>query len=111
MIPTVRGVIRASIWAGSIVKVTGSTSQKTTRPPAWVIIAEVEIHEWAVVITSSPGFTPSALMAIMMASVPLAHDTQWRALAAFAHERSNASTWLPPTYAESAMTLLMAASI
>src|SRR5262245_7334893 len=111
MMPTVRDVIRASICAGLMVKVTGSTSQNTTRPPAWVIIAEVEIQEWAVVMTSSPGFTPSALTAIMIASVPLAHDTQKRASAALAHARSNASTWLPSMYAESAITLLMAASI
>ena len=31
--------------------------------PAWVIIAEVLIHECAVVITSSPGLTFSAAMA------------------------------------------------
>src|SRR6185436_10910961 len=87
MMPTVRDVIFASTLAGSMVKVTGSTSTNTTRPPAWVIIAEVEIHECAVVITSSPGFTPSALTAIMMASVPLAQDTQKRASAALAHAR------------------------
>ncbi len=64
MIPTVREVIFVSIKAGLMVNVSLSVSQKTTRPPAWVMVSEVEIHEWAVVMTSSPGFTPKARMAI-----------------------------------------------
>ena len=60
MMPTVRGVIAASIAAGSMVKVAPSVSQNTGVAPAWVIIADVEIQECAVVITSSPGFTFSA---------------------------------------------------
>ena len=55
MMPTVRGVIAASIAAGSIVKVVPSVSANTTVAPAWVIIADVLIHECAVVMTSSPG--------------------------------------------------------
>src|SRR5665213_1793612 len=49
MIPTVRRVIAASIAAGSIVKVLSSVSANTTLAPAWLIIAEVLIHERIVV--------------------------------------------------------------
>ena len=63
MMPTVRGVIAASIAAGSIVKVVPSVSANTTLAPACVIIADVEIHECAVVMTSSPGLTFSAAIA------------------------------------------------
>src|SRR5437773_1745938 len=111
MMPTVRGVIVASIWAGSIVNVTGSTSQNTTRPPAWVIIADVETHECAVVMTSSPGFTPSARMAIWSASVPLAQETQCFTPRAAAQACSKASTCGPRMKAESAITLRIASSI
>jgi hypothetical protein len=55
MMPTVRGVIAASIAAGSMVKVVPSVSQNTGRAPACVIIAEVDIQECAEVMTSSPG--------------------------------------------------------
>ena len=55
MTPTVRGVIAASIAAGSIVKVASSVSANTTVAPACVIIDEVLIQECAVVMTSSPG--------------------------------------------------------
>jgi hypothetical protein len=41
-----------------------------------VIIAEVEIRECAVFITSSPPFTLSAAMARCSAFVPLAQETQ-----------------------------------
>jgi hypothetical protein len=63
MMPTVRGVITASIAAGSIVKVAESVSQNTGVTPACEIIAEVEIQECAVVITSAPGSTFSAAIA------------------------------------------------
>ena len=63
MMPTVRGVIAASIAAGSIVNVAPSVSQNTTVAPACVIIAEVLIQECAVVMTSSPGCTFSAAIA------------------------------------------------
>ena len=63
MMPTVRGEIAASIAEGSMVKVEPSVSQNLTVAPACVIIAEVEIQECAVVITSSPGFTFSAAIA------------------------------------------------
>ena len=49
---------------GSIVKVSSSVSQNTTRPPACVIVSDVEIQECAQVMTSSPGFKPSPLSAM-----------------------------------------------
>jgi hypothetical protein len=64
MMPTVRGVMRAAICAGSMVPVSGSVSQKTTLPPACVMVSVVEIHEWAGASTSSPGCTPSAFIAM-----------------------------------------------
>jgi hypothetical protein len=60
----VRGVIAASIAAGSIVNVAPSVSQNTTMAPAWVIIADVLIQECAVVMTSSPGCTFRAAIAL-----------------------------------------------
>jgi hypothetical protein len=62
--PTVAGVIFLSISIGSIVKVSSSVSQKTTRPPACVIVSDVEIQECAEVMTSSPRFKPSPLRAM-----------------------------------------------
>src|SRR5690348_11145904 len=111
MMPTVRGVIAASIAAGSIVKVTPSVSQNTTVAPEWVIIAEVLIQECAVVMTSSPGFTFSAFSASQNASVPLAQDTQCFAPAASANSRSKRSTCGPRMNEESRMTEAIAASI
>ena len=59
-----------------MVKVVPSVSQNTGVAPAWVIIAEVEIQECAVLISSSPPFTLRAAMARYSASVPLAQETQ-----------------------------------
>src|SRR5438105_15657935 len=95
MMPTVRGVIAASIALGSIVNVVPSVSQNTTVAPACVIIAEVLIQECAVVMTSSPGFTCNAFSASQIASVPLAQDTQCFTSAASANSRSNRSTCGP----------------
>ena len=92
MIPTVRGVIAASIAAGSIVNVAPSVSQNTTVAPACVIIADVLIQECAVVMTSSPGLTFSAAIARYSASVPLAQETQCLTSTAAANSRSKAST-------------------
>src|SRR5262245_5127293 len=111
MMPTVRGVIAASIAAGSIVKVTPSVSQKITVAPACVIIAEVLIQECAVVMTSSPGFTFRPFSASQMASVPLAQETQCFTAAALANSRSNRSTCGPRMNEDSLMTEAIAASI
>src|SRR2546430_1129613 len=43
--PTVAGVIFLSISMGSIVKVSSSVSQNTTRPPACVIVSDVETQD------------------------------------------------------------------
>ena len=59
----IKGEIDGAIAAGSIVKVAPSVSAKTTLAPAWVIIADVDIHECAVVMASSPGATFSAAIA------------------------------------------------
>jgi hypothetical protein len=45
-------------------KVSSSVSQNTTRPPACVIVSDVEIQECAEVMTSSPRFKPSPLRAM-----------------------------------------------
>ena len=58
MIARVRGVIAASICAGSIVSVSGSTSTSTGRAPTCSMTLTVEANVSVVVITSSPGPIP-----------------------------------------------------
>src|SRR5450759_4377162 len=62
MMPTVRGVIAASIAPGSMVKVVPSVSQNTAVAPAWVIIADVLIHECAVITTAHSWISTSAMI-------------------------------------------------
>src|SRR5208283_945865 len=60
MIARVRGVIAASILAGSRLPVSGSTSTKTGVAPACRMAVAVAIKVIGVVMTSSPGPMPSA---------------------------------------------------
>ena len=66
----VRSVIAASIRAGSIVNVTGSMSTKTGTAPTLLMDSGVAKNVNGVVMTSSPGPTPSARSPITSASVP-----------------------------------------
>src|SRR6266571_2520096 len=77
----VRGVMARPTAAGSMLKVSGSTSTNTGVPPALWIAPAVAKNVNGVVMTSSPGFRPSALSGSRSASVPLA-----QAIAYFAWE-------------------------
>ena len=70
MIAFVLGVIAASIFAGSILKVSGSISAKTGVAPTIPIASVVATKVNAVVITSSPFPISKALKAKCSASVP-----------------------------------------
>ena len=76
MTARVREVTAASAAAGSRLRVRGSTSAKTTLPPARVTASEVAIKVRAGTMTSSPGFIPNPLRARTRASVPLPTPTQ-----------------------------------
>ena len=71
MIAFVRGVIAASILAGSIMRNSGSTSTSTGRAPAYSIAAIVATKVNGTVITSSPAPTPAASSERWSALVPL----------------------------------------
>jgi hypothetical protein len=58
MIARVRGVIAASIRAGSMFAVSSSTSTNTGLAPSSTIISAVATNVNGVVTISSPGFTP-----------------------------------------------------
>ena len=70
MIARVRGVIAASTAAGSRLQVTGSMSTSTGVAPTRTMHPAVAKNEYVLVITSSPGPTPSAINTARMASVP-----------------------------------------
>ena len=66
-------MIAASIVAGSMQKVSLSTSTKIGLNPNKAITSVVAMYVNEGVITSSPGFKPKAIKAICKASVPFAH--------------------------------------
>ena len=68
--PTVRGVMAASIFAGSMFRVAGSQSTNTALPPAIQMASAVAKNVFAVVMTSSPSFSPRAMNVSHSASVP-----------------------------------------
>ena len=70
MIALVRGVIAAASLRGSRLKSRGSMSTNTGRAPSRWITPAVAKKVNGVVITSSPGPTPSAISAASSASVP-----------------------------------------
>jgi hypothetical protein len=78
--PTVRGVIRRSIFFTSILKVARSMSQKTGFAPMSSTIFAVATQVNAGTITSSPGFKPSAATARWRAVV---HEVEAAAKRAF----------------------------
>src|SRR5262245_57668718 len=88
----VRGVIRASTWAGSIVYVTGSTSTYTGTAPQYVMAHDVAMNVMGTVITSSPGPTPAAKSARCRADVPELTATQCLAPTYWAKAASNSAT-------------------
>jgi hypothetical protein len=74
----VRGVIFASTRAASMLQVSGSTSTNTGLAPSSTMVSAVAAKVKGVVMTSSPGRMPSAIIEISSASVPLATVMQWR---------------------------------
>jgi len=69
MMARVRGVIRRSISAGSMLALRPSTSARTGVAPAWMMTLTVAAKVIAVVMTSSPGPTPAATRLRCMAAV------------------------------------------
>ena len=67
----VRGVTAARASSGSMLRSSSFTSTKTGVAPAWTITFAVAGHVIGVVITSSPGPTPSASSDRCSAAVPL----------------------------------------
>jgi hypothetical protein len=111
MMARVRGVIAASIASGSMLKVTGSMSMNTGRPPALWMAPAVAKKVNGVVITSSPGLSSKALSGSRSASVPLAHPTANFVAARLATASSSWATsgpmmkpWRSTTVATAAMT-------
>ena len=76
MIALVRDVIAASIFEASMLQVSGSMSTHTGTPPSSTMVSAVAANVNGVVMTSSPGFRSSAIIAMSSASVPLDTVTQ-----------------------------------
>ena len=70
MIAFVRGVTSSATRSGSMFRSESRTSAKTGVAPVWTITFAVAGHVIGVVITSSPGPTPSATSARCIAAVP-----------------------------------------
>src|SRR6184192_1270956 len=109
-IARVRGVSAAATAAGSMLKVSGSTSTKTGVPPALWIAPAVAKNVNGVVITSSPGSSRSALSASSSASVPLAHAMACGARQRLATAASSCTTGGPMTNCWDSMTACRAGS-
>src|SRR5216117_2354378 len=69
MMALVRGVIARSTMAGSMFKVSASTSTRTGRAPTCSMTLTEAANVNGVVITSSPGPTPSVTSAVCRAAV------------------------------------------
>jgi hypothetical protein len=93
----VRGPIASATSAGSRAQVPGSRSTNTGVAPVRTTARAVAKAEFGVVITSSPGPTPSACNARVMASIPLPTPTACGTPTKSAYSRSNASTSGPST--------------
>lgn len=94
----VRGPMRAAISAGSRLPLSGSASANTGRAPSSTMASAVAMKENGVVMTSSPGSTPSAMSEISSASVPEDTVMQWRAPQNAARLPSNCATSGPMMY-------------
>src|SRR5262249_20720158 len=86
----VRGVMRRSMSSGWMLNVRGSISAKIGIAPQWRMAAGVARNENADVITSSPGWIPTAASAMWMAAVPPLHARLCRAPRKAANSRSSA---------------------
>ena len=93
--PTVRGVMCASICAMSMLKVGKSMSQKTARPPRYSTALAVATQVKAGTITSSPGPTPMIVMATCNAVVQFETATACFTPVNSANFRSNSATYGP----------------
>ncbi|TXT21923.1 MAG: hypothetical protein FD138_3921 [Planctomycetota bacterium] len=95
MIAFVRGVIAASTASGSTLNVTGSMSTNTGFAPSRQIELAVAKNVNGLVMTSSPGPTPSAIRARISASVPDAQPIAERESQYFAISVSSSVTSSP----------------
>ena len=106
-----RGVIASSTRFGSMLYVSGSMSTKTGLAPISDIGPAVAINVWAVVMTSSPGPTPTASSARCNAAVPEPTPTAPFAPTLAANACSKPATSLPRMKLVLSTTRCMAASI
>src|SRR5579883_2345237 len=97
MIARVRGVMAASIRAGSMLYVSGSMSTKTGRAPSRQIVLAVAKKVYGVVMTSSPGPIPRAIKGSSRASVPEPQPTPRAAPQYSASSASSCATSGPMT--------------
>src|SRR5256712_445478 len=95
MIAFVRGVMAASIFAGSMHHVSGSTSTSTGLAPAMITTLAVTMMVKSGMITSSPAPTPIVSSAMWSPTVPLAQATPWVTLQYRAKLSSNWRTYFP----------------
>ncbi len=106
----VRGVILRATSAGSRLSVSGSISANTTFAPRAAIALAVEIQLKGVVITSSPGPTPQAIIA---SSSPAVADVTAKPNCVpqySANASSNAFTFGPHEGADALSTSMSAAA-
>src|SRR5437764_806496 len=99
----------ASSFSRSISRVSGSTSTKRGTASQRTMASAVAANVCATVITSSPGFTPTAHSASSRASVPLAQATTSRTPQYAANSASNSATSWPRTNSEAENTRSIAA--
>jgi len=105
------GVIAFRTASTEILYVNGSGSASTSFNPSSATTSTVAIKVKLVVMTSSPGFRPRAIIAICRASVPLAHEITWPAPRYFRRSSSNCLTSGPLMKTVEVRTDLMALSI
>ncbi len=91
MIAFVRSVTSSATRSGSMLRSESRTSAKTGVAPAWTITFAVAGHVIGVVITSSPGSTPTASSERCSAAVPEATASTCSARTYSAKRRSSSA--------------------
>ena len=109
MIAAVRGVIAASVAAGSIVRRSGSMSANTGLAPVITMASALKAADNGAVMTSSPGPMPSARSVSASASVPVPTPTACGDPDEAANSASNASSSGPRMNQPRVMTRSIAA--
>ncbi len=95
MIAFVRSVMSSATWSGSMFRSESRTSAKTGVAPAWTITFAVAGQVIGLVITSSPGSTPTASKERWRAAVPDATASAYSAPTYSAKRRSSSAAFGP----------------